>query len=70
MWQTVKSSNINRVAYFPDALLLLLEFKGGSVYAYPQVPKPVYDGLLSAESKGRYFFKFIKFSFEYMKVTE
>ena len=67
-WQQVESSNLRQVAYDADSCIMLIQFTNGSMYAYPRVPKILYEDLLASESKGKFFFEFIKFSFEYMKV--
>jgi hypothetical protein len=42
---------------------LLIQFKNGRVYAYSNVPKEIYDGLLQADSPGKYFNAFVKSAF-------
>jgi hypothetical protein len=55
----VESSNLAAVGYLPDFARLFVKFhKGGVVtaeWAYDGVPRAVYDALLSAPSKGKYF---------------
>lgn len=54
----VKSSNIVAVGWERDEDaqdgILEVEFKGGIVYQYDAVPEWIYQGLLFAESPGRY----------------
>lgn len=56
----VVSSNIAAVAFVEAAGegglgTLVVDFKGGGRYKYAAVPRPVYEGLLSAPSVGRAF---------------
>ncbi len=50
----VNSTNITAVGYDPDSAVLCIEFKDGSAYEYFDVPQHEYDGLMSAESQGKY----------------
>jgi hypothetical protein len=56
----VGSSNIAAVGYDDESGELVVEFISGGVYSYPGVTREVYDGLMSAPSKGRYFFQAIR----------
>jgi hypothetical protein len=51
----VDSSTIAAVGYDRDTAVLEIEFTSGDVYEYFLVPHSVYDGLLRATSKGRFF---------------
>jgi hypothetical protein len=48
------SSNLAAFGYRADTGVLALEFKGGKVFHYPDVPEHVYNGLIEADSKGAY----------------
>lgn len=50
----VESSMIRAVGYDDDTRTLVVAFAGGRAYTYADVPRAVYDGLLTAESKGKY----------------
>jgi hypothetical protein len=50
----VESSMIQAVGYDPDNRELEVLFNSGKTYRYIGVPKEEYEGLLNAESKGRY----------------
>lgn len=51
----VESSMIDGVAYDEATQQLTVRFiSSGNLYCYSDVPKEVYDGLIEAESKGRY----------------
>jgi len=52
---TVESSTLAAVAYDEARQLLQLEFCSRAVYQYFSVPSAVYEALLAAPSKGRYF---------------
>lgn len=66
-WIPVSSSNLNRVRYDEDTMTLEIEFNSGDQYQYFDVPKGVYDGLMSAASHGRYFHSNIKGDFRYAR---
>lgn len=55
---SVTSTNISSVGY--DRGTMHIRFNSGSLYAYYNVPSSVYNGLMSASSKGRYFHAHIK----------
>ena len=52
---TVESTTLAAVGYDENLNRLQLEFCSRAVYHYFGVPAAVYQGLLSAPSKGRYF---------------
>lgn len=58
--QDVQSSNLKKVVYFAETGLLHVHFNNGSIYYYYKIPKPIFDGLLAASSKGKYFISKIK----------
>jgi len=62
----VVSSNLAAVGYAQDTLVV--SFRNGTVYEYFSVPKPVYEGLLSASSKGQYLHRFVKGRYRYRKI--
>jgi len=64
----VKSSNLVSVGYEPQSQTLRIQFKSG-LYDYHNVPKLIYDGLMSASSHGQYHAKYIKNSFIFNKVA-
>ena len=49
------SSNLQDVGYDAPAQILEIGFINGRVYQYFDVPESVYDGLMSADSHGKYF---------------
>lgn len=51
----VTSSNLSAVGYDPASGSLEIAFKKGGVYHYFDVSRPIYEGLVSAPSLGRFF---------------
>jgi hypothetical protein len=64
----VTSSVIEEVSYGYDMPVLTIWFRNGLVYRYFDVPESVYEELLTAESKGRYFNANIRDAYEYTEV--
>ena len=65
----VESSSLSSVGYDSENAILEIEFKSGGIYQYSGVPQDVYDSLMNAESKGKYFHQHIKNSgYPYSKV--
>ena len=52
--QYVSSSNIGSIGYDPENMILEIEFLNGSVYQYYDVPQSIYEGLMAADSHGKY----------------
>ena len=66
---SVQSSNLKSVGYDDNQNLLYIEFKHGGKYKYLNVDKSVYDKLLVADSKGKFFDQNIKKAgYKYLKV--
>jgi hypothetical protein len=65
-WVKLESSVLAAVAYAPAELWA--EFTTGEIYRYSNVPLSVYEDLLSAESKGRYFNARIRDNFPFVHV--
>ena len=51
----VESTTMRSVGDDSARQILEVEFTSGAVYQYLEVPAAVFDGLMRAESKGRYF---------------
>lgn len=58
--EAVESSMIASVGYDAQAEVLEIEFPSGEVYDYHEVPQEVYEELMEADSKGRYFLHSIR----------
>lgn len=62
----VDSTTMTSIGYDAEARILEIEFTGGAIYQYLDVPEEIYQELLNAESKGRYFnIVFKPYGFEY-----
>lgn len=59
-----KSSNIEGCGYDPETKKLIVMFKNGSCHRYSDVPQEHYDGLMGAESAGKYFHANIRNAFK------
>lgn len=56
----VSSSNSASIGYDPMQMILEVEFLNGSIYQYYDVPEALYEGIMSAESHGKYLNEYIK----------
>jgi len=65
----MKSSNIVCTSYNKSKRQLKIEFSGSGWYVYDAVPESVWEGILTAESAGKYFHANIKGKFSYRKVV-
>ena len=66
----VESTTLAALAYDDVRGILQLEFRSGAVYKYFGVPRPVYESLLAATSKGRYFNHTIRRAFPHLRVQD
>ena len=64
----VDSSNLDWIAYDKDKEDLYIQFRSGGLYVYHDVPYNIFDGLLTAGSKGRYHNMKIKWKYKYEKL--
>lgn len=66
----VTSSNLDSIAYNSDDQRLQVWFKNGGVYEYAEVPLSVFYGLREANSKGGFFYYFIRLkNYSYVKLN-
>jgi hypothetical protein len=65
----VVSTYIQAVGYDADSLTLEIEFHRGGLYHYLAVPADVYEGLLNAPSKGKYFRTFIDTQYRFIRLN-
>lgn len=65
----VESSMIRAVGYDSTTRELEVVFTSGRTYRYTEVPPEVYEGLLAAESKGRYMRAYILDVYPYSPIT-
>jgi hypothetical protein len=66
--RVVTSTSIAGLGYHPRLEVLEVAFRSGAVYRYFGVPRPVFDALMKADSKGRYFSQTIRNRFEFRRV--
>lgn len=64
----VISSNIAAIGYDEDTQTLEIEFTNGAVYQYSNVPSSEYQGIMGADSKGKYFHSNIKNRYSFVKL--
>jgi hypothetical protein len=68
-WISVeRSSNLSRVRYDDKTNTLEIEFHGGRVYQYFDVPQHVFEGLIAADSHGQFFNEQIKGYYRFARV--
>ncbi len=65
----VISSNIEKIGYDENTALLVIQFKDGSAYEYYEVPQYEYDGLIGAESHGKYAHQNIYKKYRQQKIS-
>jgi hypothetical protein len=63
----VTSTDINSVGYDVDSQVLEIEFHKGGMYQYFEVPQEIYEELMGADSKGKYFNMNIKKAYSFSK---
>jgi hypothetical protein len=63
--QPVESTVIDAVGY---SHVLEIQFESGRVYQYYDVPEEVFQGMLSADSKGKYFNAHIRGKYQYREI--
>lgn len=66
--ERVTSSNIHSAGYDGVAGTLEVKFHESGVYQYFNVPRGIYERLMAAPSKGKFFDEHIKERFRYKKV--
>ncbi|MBU7037634.1 MAG: KTSC domain-containing protein [Theionarchaea archaeon] len=64
----VSSSNLRSVGYDSESRILEVEFQGGGIYQYFDVPESTYDALMSAPSHGSYFHRHVRNRYQYRKM--
>lgn len=63
----VDSSNIEAIGYDDEAMELHVQFLGGALYTYLDVPREVFDDFMAAPSKGSFLNRVIKSVYEFRK---
>lgn len=64
----VESSAISSISYNAKASSLTVGFKSGRNYVYAGVPSHVVQGMLNADSAGKFFTSFIKGKYQYIEL--
>lgn len=64
----VCSSNVAAVGYDSRSAELFVRFNSGALYAYYGVPWSVYDGLMSAPSKGEFIHDCVRNIYAYQRL--
>ncbi|WP_136687483.1 KTSC domain-containing protein [Halorhabdus amylolytica] len=64
----VSSSNLSSVGYDETNQVLEIEFNGGRVYQYFDVPKRIHQELMNANSHGKYFHRNIKDNYSHDQI--
>ena len=63
----VTSSELRSVGYAGHERILEVEFQSGAIYQYFDVAPEVHEGLMAAESKGRFFNEWIRSKHPYQR---
>jgi hypothetical protein len=66
--EAVESSAINSVGYSRHLHALEIEFHDGLIYRYEEVPTRVYHGLVTSESKARFYNQNIRGKYHCLRV--
>ena len=67
--KSVESTTLVTIGYDETCEILQLEFRSHAVYRYFGVPSSVYEALVAAPSKGRYFNGAIRGSFPHVLIS-
>lgn len=59
-WHNLRSSNVARAAFDEDAGELLIQFKSGSTYAYPNQSESTLQDIVNASSPGGYVSRWLR----------
>lgn len=66
----VNSSTIAAIGYSKPRQILEVEFISGEVYQYLGVPESIYNGIMSASSRGHYLHYQVKGIYKFRKVGD
>ena len=67
-WVSVVSSNLSRIRWDVQTSTLEVEFLGGRVYQYFDVPEGVFDAFRQADSHGKFFQQNIRGHYRYVQL--
>jgi len=65
----VDSSDLKSVGYDIDSKTLEIEFHSRATYQYFGVPEGIHEGLMQAQSCGKYFHENIKSAYQCKKIS-
>jgi hypothetical protein len=65
----IQSSYFKKIGYDPSERIFQVEFNGGEIYQYFNVPIILNEKFLLATSKGKFFIKHIRESFKFQKMN-
>ena len=65
--ETPQSSNVAGFSYNEATQVLTVQFNSGNRYDYYDVPEQIFEGMNSAESKGKYLNAKIKGHYRYAR---
>lgn len=63
----VESTNLRKVGYENGSLFL--EYSSGALYQYDEVPKNLYEELLTSESKGKFVNACVKGKYKFKRLV-
>ena len=66
----VDSSNISSIGYDEASSTFEIEFHGGAVYQYFDVPEYIHEAFINASSHGKYFQKNIRGNYQFQKISK
>lgn len=69
IWMEVESEAIRAISFNQSTSQLKIKFTNGSVYQYDEVPFAVFDAFTIADSKGKYFNRFIDKYYSYQRIS-
>lgn len=68
-WITVSSSMMSKLRYDKDACALDIEWHGGRIFRYFEVPQDEFARLIQAPSKSQYFFEEMKSKYRCAQIS-
>src|ERR1043166_600817 len=68
--EAVGSTALATVGYSKRRQILEVEFLNGAIYRYFDVPRSIYNKLMAAESKARYYDANIRYKFRSVRIRE
>jgi hypothetical protein len=66
---SIDSTSVEALQYDNESKKLTVEFKGGAIYDYYDVPEDVFEGFHEADSIGKYLNSQVKGSYNFEKIS-